>query len=162
VFGVKFFLEAADEFLKFDSAKRNLVFLFNFMDQSAGSHVYIVPKPHIFPWNKFLSSGTFSQGRDRQKLITEGAPVTQENSLNFVFSREFVLKSMSSICMLLRSFIVFCLLSKHFINVKIQSSSLSNHTVLQKFQMCLAINWYLYFQCNFSIAIISKIFNLLL
>lgn len=127
MFGVKFVTESSSVFFKFESVSRDLVLLLiSFMAENACSHLYVVPKRHIKLWANFLSSGKFSQGNDRQNLIMSEASGTEESSSNFIFNDEFVFKSISSICILLGIFIIFCSLSENgFIKASMQFSSLA-------------------------------------
>ena len=95
------------------------------MAENACSHQYVVPKRHIKLWSNVLSSGKFSLGNDLQKLIMLESFGAEESYSNFIFNDELVFKSISSICILLGIFIIFCSLSENgFIKASMQSSSL--------------------------------------
>ena len=83
------------------------------MAENVCSHLYVVSKRHIKPWANFLSSGKFSQGNDCQNLIMTDVFGTEERSSNLTFNDERVFKSISSNCILLGIFIMFCSLSEN-------------------------------------------------
>ena len=127
MFGFKCVTESSSVFFKYESVSRDLVLLLtSFIAENVCSHLHVVPKRHIKFWANFLSSGKFSHGNDRQKLIMSETFGTEESSWNFVFNDEFVLKSISSICILLGNFIIFCSLSENgFVKASMQYSSLT-------------------------------------
>ena len=115
--------ESSRKSFNFKAVKRDLVLLLiNFMDENAYLHMYVVSKRHNITLSEFLNSGKFSQGKDRQKLITSQVPGSEKSASNFVFNIKFVLKSRRYIYILLCIFLIFCSLSE---NGFVQSSSLA-------------------------------------
>ena len=116
------------------------------MAENACSHLYVVPKRHIAVWANVISSGKFLHDNDRQNWIISESFGAEESSSYFIFIDELAFKSISSICILLGIFIIFCLLRQNwFINASMQSSSLPKLRQRLSNETCNKLIIYVYF-----------------